>query len=96
MKLSDGTTELDIATLPDGRTLIHWLKEIDNGPIAIKGHPELRAAVGQKVDANYQVACNPKQTTVNPQKRGSVRYMCITSGDPKAATCPKCLALAGE
>ena len=90
--LSDGTNEVDIKLLPDGRTLIHWLRECDDGPIKLKGHPKLREAMGRPADGSYVVVCNPKQTTVNSQKRGSTRFMCITSGDPAAVTCPQCLA----
>ncbi len=89
IRLKDGTTELDVKLLPDGRTCIHWLKE--GGPIHIKGHKQLRELMGQKEDGQYHIACNPTQTTVNSQKRGNVRYMCIVSDNFAAVTCPKCL-----
>lgn len=88
--LSDGTTEIDIKLIEDGRALIHWLKE-DGGPIHIKGHQQLRQVTGQLVDGKYTIVCNPKQTTVSSQKRGSIRYMCMTTTEFAAVTCPKCL-----
>lgn len=94
--LIDGTNELDIKTLPDGRACIHWLKESADGPITIKGHPQLREMAGQLVDGRYVLVCNPKQQTINSQKQGNVRFMCMTSGELDAVTCPKCLATTGE
>ena len=91
VKLLDGTTEIDIKLLPDGRTLIHWLKE--DGPIIIKGHPQLREAMGQPIEGHYQIACNPTQKTINSQKRGNVRFMCMATDNFAAVTCPKCLGV---
>ena len=90
--LADGTTEVDIKMLPDGRVCVHWLRECDDGPIVLNGHPELRKVMGKEPVGTYVLVCNPTQNTVNSQKRGSVRYMCMTSGDVNAVTCPKCLA----
>lgn len=87
--LKDGTTEVDVKLLPDGRTCIHWLKE--GGPIVIHGHPQLRQVIGQSEIGNYHIVCNPQQTTINSQKRGNVRYMCIATDSHDAVTCPKCL-----
>lgn len=92
--LADGTTEVDIKLLPDGRTLIHWLRECDDGPIKLQGHPRLREVMGRPADGQYQVACRPAQNTVASQKCGSTRFMCMTSGDPAAVTCPDCLTTA--
>lgn len=89
--LIDGTTEVDIATLPDGRTLIHLLQEDEAGPVFLKGHPKLREFMGRPADGRYRVTCRPLQNTVSSQKRGNVRFMCITSGDIAAVTCPDCL-----
>lgn len=89
--LKDGTSEVDVKTLPNGKTLIHWLKE--GGPIAIQGHPQLREAMGQPEIGNYHIACNPTQTSINPQKRGNVRYICVSSDNREAVTCPKCLGV---
>lgn len=91
-QLLDGTTEVDVKTLPDGRTCIHWLQECDDGPIAIQGHAQLRGLQGRPEVGRYRVACRPQQKTVESQKRGSVRYMCMTSGDIAAVTCPACIA----
>ena len=91
-KLVDGTTEVDIRTLPDGRSCIHWLQECADGPIRIQGHAQLRQLQGSPEFGTYRVACNEKQTTVTSQKRGNVRYLCMTTGDMTAVTCPKCIA----
>lgn len=87
--LSDGTSEVDVKLLPNGKTLIHWLKE--GGPIVIHGHPSLSAAMKREEIANFHIVCNPTQDTINSQKRGNVRYVCITSDNRDAVTCPKCL-----
>lgn len=90
-RLKDGTTEVDIKTLPDGRTCIHWLEERDDGPVEVQGHPQLRQLQGRPAVGRYMVACRPTQTTIASQKRGNVRFMCMTSGDVAAVTCPQCL-----
>lgn len=90
--LTDGTTEVDIKLLPDGRTLIHWLRECDDGLIAVQGHPKLREVMGRPSEGKYRLVCNPKQNTINSLKRGHVRFLCMTSNELAAVTCPKCLA----
>lgn len=90
--LADGTSEVDIKCLPDGRAVIHWLRECDEGAILLKGHPKLRELMGRPADGRYVVACRPKQDTINSQKRGNIRFICMTSGDLAAVTCPDCLA----
>lgn len=91
-QLLDGTTEVDIKTLPDGRACIHWLQECDDGPIEIQGHKQLRSYQGASEVGRYRVACRPDQKTIASQKRGNVRYMCMTTGDIAAVTCPECIA----
>ena len=91
-RLDDGTTEVDIKMLPDGRACVHWLQECDDGPITIVGHPRLRRVQGRPEVGKYRLVCNPKQTTVNPQKRGNVRFVCMVTGDIAAVTCPACIA----
>lgn len=90
-QLQDGTNEVDIKLLPDGRACIHWLRECETGPIIVQGHPKLREAMGRPPEGRYEIACNPKQNTISSQKRGSVRFMCMTSGELDAVTCPACL-----
>lgn len=90
--LADGTTEVDIKLLPDGRTLVHWLRECETGLVTLVGHPKLREVMGRQPTGHYSVACRPKQNTVSSQKRGSTRFMCMISGDLAAVTCPECLA----
>jgi len=92
-RLADGTEEIDIKLLDDGRVHIHLLIECDDGPITIQGHAQLRNVMGRPTLGRYRVVCRPQQTTTNPQKRGNVRFMCITTGEVAAATCPACLAI---
>jgi hypothetical protein len=102
-KLDDGTTEVDIKMLDDnsGRALIHWLRECPEGKIELRGHPRLREVQGAKVEqtdegpvsiGHYEVVCRPEQDTIESQKRGNVRYLCMTSGELTSVTCEKCLA----
>ncbi len=99
--LKDGTREIDVKLMDDGRVLVHWLMECDDGPIMIESHPSLthpsrykdrKVVVGQPIPFKYTLACRPQQNTVNSQKRGDVRFLCMTTGDVTAATCPACLA----
>ena len=96
-RLADGTEEVDIRIMDDGsgRALTHWLVECDDGPIFIMGHPELRKVAGRPSDGRYRIACRPEQDTINSQKRGSVRFICMTSGEVECVTCPACLATPG-
>lgn len=92
--LTDGTNEVDIKLLEDGRALVHWLRECDDGLIVITGHPELRKVMGRPTDGKYTIACNTKQNTTNSQTRRNTRFLCMTSGDLAAVTCSKCLETA--
>lgn len=86
--------DVNYKLLPDGRTLIHWLVADEDGPIKTVGLPPLSTPGGavRFVGGRWRVCCNPTQNTINPQVRNGVRYMCVTSDDVRAATCPKCLA----
>ena len=90
--LVDGTSEVDIKLLDDGRACIHWLCEHPDGLIKLEGHPQLRAAMGREPTGTYILACRPKQNTINSQKRGGIRFICMTTDDLAQATCPDCLA----
>lgn len=90
--LTDGTVEVDIKLLEDGRACIHWLLERDDGLVLLKGDPQLRAAMGRPPDGKYRLMCRPLQNTINSQKRGSVRFICMTTDDLQQVTCPVCLA----
>lgn len=94
-RLKDGTDEIDVKIMDDGRTLIHWLRECEDGKIVVEKHPQLITAPwykGKDAVTKYTLVCRPEQTTVSSQKRGNVRYMCVVSGDIDAVTCPACLA----
>lgn len=102
-RLVDGTTEVDIKLLPDGRVCVHWLIEDDAGLVKLPGHPVLTHpsvrkrrphTPGQPIWTPFRVACNPKQNTVGSQKRGNVRFICTTAVEIAGVTCPKCLATA--
>ena len=80
-------------TVGSGRMCIHWLIRDAAGPIATeldvrnteRGPLPLGGFKGR-------MACRPEQNTVYPQHRGQETFLCLHSDDPRAATCPDCLA----
>ena len=96
MKMGDGRV-VNVRGLDDGtgRVCIHWLVEGD-GPIKVKGHPQLRSVTGQSPEVTGFIACNPKQNSVNPQTRNGQIMVCTYTNDVQAATCPKCLEFAKD
>lgn len=83
---------LNIKELPDGRVCIHLLVEVNDGPIKLAGHPQLRSVTGQTADVRGKIACNPLQNSVQPQERHGQTFMCMFSNEVRAVSCPKCLA----
>ena len=83
---------LNVRSLPDGRILIHWLVEDDNGPIETKPNVMVTARGPLRLGGvKGYIACRTEQNSVNPQHRGQEILMCMHSNDVRAATCPKCL-----
>lgn len=81
-ELQDGT----------GRACIHWLRVCSEGPIRTSGRVEQTAhgplSFGGVVGT---IACNPEQTTVQPQTRGQDIALCLHTIEPgDGVTCPHC------
>ena len=84
---------LVIKSLPDGRLRIHWFKVCSSGPIKT---PEgmIQTSIGAKQVGGVQgmIACNPEQNNLGPVQKGMDTLMCLRSDDPRAVTCPECMA----
>jgi hypothetical protein len=89
--------------LPDGsgRLRIHWFVHDVNGPASTPPgliaenllSPEMKNIVGPRFrSATGYIACQPKRTDVTPQQYGNEIRLTVHSNDPRAATCPECLA----
>jgi hypothetical protein len=82
---------LNMRLLKDGtgRVCIHYFVRDASGPIVTpKGEGQLANIGGTK---GY-IACNRQQNTVGTQIRNGEHMMCVNSDDPRAVTCPDCLA----
>lgn len=93
--------KISIRLLEDGtdRACIHWLREHPDGLIIIQGTGirnirdiTSKDATPLPLNARGSIACNPKQTSVQPREVNGVHLMCLFSNDVRAATCPDCLA----
>lgn len=89
----NGTVNLNMRELPDGRVCIHWLVLDENGPI--RTHRQMMvgrsASIVDKL-RRWKIVCRPEQNSVNPQRRGDQTLMCMHSDDIRAVTCPDCRA----
>lgn len=65
--------------LPDGRVRIHWMAEVENGPINVRTQTHSRI---EFPGGCYMIACQPKLDHV--QATMSV------SGETHVVTCPEC------
>ena len=90
-----------IRMLPDGtgRVRIHWFEWLDDGPIqpvpplamsnlgpmTLKAHKMKRG----------RIACMPKLESLAPQVQNGLSQLVVHSDDPRAATCPECMATEG-
>ena len=82
-----------------GKLCIHFLFETPDGLIDTSGEvpPGLEENPFAKIVLNlhgprkWRLSCRPEQNTINPQVRNGVRYICLTSNEPLAVTCPDCL-----
>lgn len=81
--------------LPGGRVRIHWFVFQEGGP-AKTSKGKLKSSGGEieVVGKSGYVACDPKRTTLNPSRHGEVIKTFHHTDDPRAATCPECLATA--
>ncbi len=72
-----------------GRVCIHYFIRDPEGPITTpKGQGQLAGCGGTK----GRIACNPEQNSVSSQVSNGEYRMCVHSDDPRAVTCPACLA----
>lgn len=82
-----------------GKVAIHLFIEDEVGPIL---EPAVTCMADVEVDGNVvkqlsvrptrgRLACNPRRT-VAPTTRNGVTTVTPRSGDPRAVTCPKCIA----
>lgn len=69
-----------------GRVCIHMFVHSNSGPA------KTPAGVNgfQFAGARGFIACNPTQSQVTPQVRGSEHLLCTHSDDARAVSCPKC------
>ena len=82
--LNDGT----------GRVCIHWLIRDPEGPIQTENRTVI-AQNGPQImkGARWRMACNPTLSNLDSRDGGRLIPWSHTD-DPRAATCPKCLATA--
>lgn len=83
-----------------GRLCIHLFVPDEKGPFVEPHalHPAMK--MGEIVKGEVvakptrgRLACDPRKT-VAPVTRGNVTYLTLRTDDPRAATCPNCLASA--
>ena len=87
---------INIKVLPDGsgRVRIHWFERRPQGPIrtALAAFPLEQVGLVQLGGAVGRIACMPNRKDVQPDWKGNeVTPLCHTD-DPRAATCPECMA----
>jgi hypothetical protein len=80
-----------VRTLPDGRVCIHWLMRDPEGPIQTMNQVVRGAGAMMWKGARFRCACQPERTSLNTSEVGRTVQFTHTD-DPRAATCPKCLA----
>ena len=76
-----------------GRACVHWFRVDPKGPITTpsKTVPTMMGPMKFGGVQGY-IACNPAQNTVTPQQVGNDIYQCCRSEEPRAVTCPDCMA----
>lgn len=76
-----------------GRVCIHWFARDKAGPIA---EPNREPAVPAWAKGTAgRIACQPKRTSLLPESdQNGNGIACMHTDDPRAATCPECLATA--
>lgn len=85
-----------IRLLPDksGRVRIHWFETLPEGPIETAQNVHLTAIGPVKIGgARGRIACAPQQKELIGKTK--IGYQpTVHSDDPRAVTCPECLATA--
>lgn len=76
-----------------GRVCIHWLYEHPEGPLETTDN-SIMTATGPKVlkGRKWRMACNPNLKAISSVQDGARIIPWTHTDDPRAATCPKCLA----
>jgi hypothetical protein len=93
---------VQIRLLPDKRVRIHWFQWDQAGPIEQPTNAVL-TAVGPVVMGGAangstrrgRIACMPQVKSALPQMGRGIITPVVHSDDPRAATCPECLATQG-
>lgn len=86
---------VEIKILPDGtgRVRIHWFQVLDGGPIKMpSGTIETQYGPLIHVGPPGRIACQPERTSVLPQEQNGVTLLTCHSDEPRAVTCPECMA----
>jgi hypothetical protein len=82
--------------LPDdsGRVRIHWFERTPDGPITTTEASVPAARGSVKVEGiTGRIACMPRVDTIGPkQDARQTIHLVPHSDDPRAVTCPECLA----
>ncbi len=84
-----------IRMLPDGsgRVCIHWLFQDPEGPIQVTDRSVTASGPQIVRGRRWRMACNPTQSNVSVAEGGRLTPS-PHSDDPRAVTCPKCMATA--
>ena len=89
------TRVVEIKVLPNDRSRvrIHYFARHDAGPIRQPGQTQ-QTPLGQ-VKLGYgvgHIACMPQRKDILPKVEGGVTKIVPHSDDPRAVTCPECMA----
>jgi hypothetical protein len=85
-----------IRMLPDksGRVRIHWFIHEERGPIKTPETVKMTQIGPVRLGGNRgRIACQPAKTDLVPQQKGRDIEPCCHSDDPRAVTCPECMAV---
>jgi hypothetical protein len=84
---------VEMRVLPGGKVRIHWFERALDGPATTPSGmttgAEGRLQVGP---VRGRIACMPTQANVAPQTKGGVIRLVCHSDEPRAVTCPECMA----
>ncbi len=85
--------QIVIKVLPDGRVRHHWFVRDEQGPIKtpLRQDPT-QAGVLRLGGAVGYIACQKRRQSTAPEVRGNQVVPLCHTDDPRAATCPDCLA----
>lgn len=79
------------------RVRICYFVKDEKGPIKIPNARLPKPKEGKHMPfrvpgcAGY-IACQPKRSSTNPIQKGGETHLCTRSDDPRAVTCPECMA----